>query len=77
MYEMLSGRVPYSGDNTVSVALLHIQGEAEPLQNIEPKIPASVVHIIEKCMQKKPEFRYLTFTFPSLEIIIFCGLISR
>ncbi len=58
MYEMLSGRVPYSGDNTVSVALLHIQGEAEPLQNIEPKIPASVVHIIEKCMQKKPEFRY-------------------
>lgn len=58
MYEMLSGRVPYSGDNTVSVALLHIQGEAEPLPSIVPGIAASVVHIVEKCMQKKPEFRY-------------------
>ncbi len=58
MYEMLSGRVPYTGDNTVSVALLHIQGEAEPLHTLVPQIPASVEHIVEKCMQKKPEFRY-------------------
>lgn len=58
MYEMLSGRVPYTGDNTVSVALLHIQGEAEPLHTLVPGIPVAVEHIVEKCMQKKPEFRY-------------------
>jgi serine/threonine-protein kinase len=58
LYEMLSGRVPYIADTTVSVALLHIQGEAEPLHNLVPGIPASVEHIVEKCMQKKPEYRY-------------------
>lgn len=60
MYEMLSGQVPFAGDNTVSVALLHIQGEAIPLREVDPSIPPSVEKIVQKCMQKKPERRYLT-----------------
>ncbi len=60
MYEMLSGQVPFAGDNTVSVALLHIQGEAIPLREIDPLIPPSVEKIVQKCMQKKPERRYLS-----------------
>ncbi|MDU6264043.1 MAG: Stk1 family PASTA domain-containing Ser/Thr kinase [Anaerocolumna aminovalerica] len=60
MYEMLSGRVPFAGDNTVSVALLHIQGEAASLREIDPNIPLSVDKIVQKCMQKKPERRYLS-----------------
>lgn len=60
MYEMLSGEVPFVGDNTVSVALLHIQGEAIPLREIDPSIPPSIEKIIQKCMQKKPERRYLS-----------------
>lgn len=60
LYEMLSGQVPFAGDNTVSVALLHIQGEAAPLREIDPSIPLSVDRIVQKCMQKKPERRYLT-----------------
>lgn len=60
LYEMLSGRVPFVGDNTVSVALLHIQEEATPLREIEPSIPISVENIVLKCMQKKPERRYLS-----------------
>jgi serine/threonine-protein kinase len=60
LYEMLSGMVPFVGDNTVSVALLHIQGEATPLRQLDPNIPISVDRIVQKCMQKKPERRYLT-----------------
>lgn len=60
MYEMLSGMVPFAGDNTVSVALLHIQGEATPLRKLDPSIPISVEQIVQKCMQKKPERRYLS-----------------
>jgi len=60
LYEMLSGQVPFVGDNTVSVALLHIQGEATPLRELDPNIPLSVDRIVQKCMQKKPERRYLT-----------------
>lgn len=58
MYEMLSGRVPFTGDNTISVALLHIQGEAIPLRELDPTIPISIDKIVQKCMQKKPERRY-------------------
>lgn len=60
LYEMLSGKVPFAGDNTVSVALLHIQGEAMPLRELDPQIPASLDKIVQKCMQKRPERRYHT-----------------
>ena len=58
IYEMLSGKVPFAGDNTVSVALLHIQGEAMPLRELDPEIPVSLDKIVQKCMQKRPERRY-------------------
>lgn len=60
MYEMLTGRVPFIGDNTVSVALCHLQEEPVPLRDIEPSIPVSLDKIVQKCMQKKPEHRYLS-----------------
>lgn len=60
LYEMLSGRVPFGGDNTVSVALAHIQTEAVPLRQINPEIPYSLEQIVMKCMEKKPERRYLS-----------------
>ncbi|HHT97054.1 MAG TPA: Stk1 family PASTA domain-containing Ser/Thr kinase [Clostridiales bacterium] len=60
LYEMLSGKVPFTADNNVSVALLHIQGEALSLREIDPSIPVSIDRIVRKCMQKKPERRYLS-----------------
>lgn len=60
LYEMLTGRVPFIGDNTVSVALSHLQDDPIPLRNLEPGIPVSLDKIVQKCMQKKPENRYLS-----------------
>ncbi len=60
LYEMLSGRVPFVGDNTVSVALLHIQSEPIPLRELVPNIPVSIERIVQKAMQKKPERRYFS-----------------
>ena len=60
MYEMLSGQVPFAGDNTVSVALSHIQADAVPVKEINASVPHSVDRIVQKCMQKKPENRYLS-----------------
>lgn len=58
MYEMFSGNVPFEGDSTVAVALSHIQENAQPLNELDGKIPMSLSKIIQKCMQKKPEMRY-------------------
>lgn len=58
LYEMLAGQVPFAGDNTVSVALSHLQQEPTPLRELDKSIPVSVDKIVQKCMQKRPERRY-------------------
>lgn len=60
LYEMISGSVPFEGDNAVSIAVNHIQNEAKTLGEIIPTIPVSIDKIVQKCMQKNPERRYLT-----------------
>ncbi len=58
MYEMLTGKVPFDGDNPVSVALAHLEEPVEAPSCINPKVPESLDRIILKCVQKKPERRY-------------------
>lgn len=60
MYEMVTGRVPFEGDNNVSVALMHIQSDMIPPRQYYPDIYSSFEKIILKATQKKPERRYLT-----------------
>ena len=61
MYEMVTGRVPFEGENNVSVALMHIQGEMIPPRAYYPDdISAGFEKIILKATQKKAERRYLT-----------------
>lgn len=60
LYEMLTGRVPFEGENNVTVALMHIQSEMIPPREYYPDIPAGLEKIVLKAAQKKPERRYLT-----------------
>lgn len=60
MYEMVTGRVPFEGDNNVSVALMHIQNEMISPRQYYPDIYSSFEKVILKATQKKPERRYLT-----------------
>ncbi|MBQ8412870.1 MAG: Stk1 family PASTA domain-containing Ser/Thr kinase [Lachnospiraceae bacterium] len=60
MYEMVTGRVPFEGDNNVSVALMHIQSEMISPRQYYPDIYSSFEKVILKATQKKPERRYLT-----------------
>jgi serine/threonine protein kinase len=58
MYEMVTGRVPFEGDNTVAIALAHLEDAIVPPSVYNPEIPASFERIILKCTAKKPENRY-------------------
>lgn len=60
LYEMLTGRVPFEGENNVTVALMHIQSEIIPPREYYPDIPVGLEKIVLKATQKKPEKRYLT-----------------
>ena len=59
LYELITGRVPFEGDSTVSVALQHINDDIQSPKGIIPDLPISVEKIILKCTQKKPDRRYL------------------
>ena len=58
LYEMMTGKVPFEGDNTVTVALAHLEEPMERPSAVNPSVPVSLEKIILKCTQKKPEYRY-------------------
>ena len=58
MYEMLTGKLPFEGDSTVTIALKHLQEDMIPPSEIVPDIPYSLEQIILKCTQKSPDRRY-------------------
>lgn len=62
LYEMCAGRVPFDGDTTVAVALMHIQNELISPRVYNPSIPVSVEMIIMKCAQKRVDRRYQSAT---------------
>ena len=58
MYELLTGTLPYRGENAVEIALKHLK---EPLPSIReelPDIPQAVENVILKSAAKNPKNRY-------------------
>lgn len=60
LYELATGRVPFDGDSPVSIAVMHIQEEAEPIEDINPDFNPDLIAVINKLMEKNPEDRYKT-----------------
>lgn len=58
MFEMVTGRVPFGGDNTVTVALAHLEDPIPLPSLMNPGVTPSFERIILKCTEKKPEDRY-------------------
>lgn len=58
MYEMVTGRVPFDGDTTVSIAIQHLQEEMKAPGIYAKDLPVSLEKIILKCTQKSPDRRY-------------------
>lgn len=60
LYEMLTGKKPFDGDNPVSIALKHMQATPKRMTEINPSIPEGLEEITMKAMQKEPSKRYQT-----------------
>ncbi|MCJ8006218.1 Stk1 family PASTA domain-containing Ser/Thr kinase [Lederbergia wuyishanensis] len=58
MFELLTGRLPFSGESAVSIALKHLQSETPSPKRWNPGIPQSVENIILKATAKDPFLRY-------------------
>ena len=58
MFEMVTGHVPFEGDNTVTVALAHLEEPMPDPRMLNPDVSQSFARIILKCTEKRPERRY-------------------
>jgi serine/threonine-protein kinase len=58
IYEMLTGRVPWEGDNALSVMSQAINSPAPPIHELNPEVPAPIDGIVRKCLRKAPNERY-------------------
>jgi len=58
MYEMLTGKLPFTGDTAVSVALAHVNDDVTPPSVYNPTIPVGLEQVILKCMEKDADRRY-------------------
>jgi eukaryotic-like serine/threonine-protein kinase len=58
MFELLTGRLPFSGESAVSIALKHLQSETPSVRRWNPNIPQSVENIVLKATAKDPFHRY-------------------
>ena len=63
LYEMLTGRLPFHGETTVSVALKQLQEEPMALRQIDGQIPPIVEAIVLKALTKDPVDRPDSFGF--------------
>jgi eukaryotic-like serine/threonine-protein kinase len=57
-FEILTGRIPFSGDTAISIALKHLQSDTPSVRRWNPEIPQSVENIVLKATAKNPFHRY-------------------
>ena len=57
-YELLTGRLPFTGGDATSVIYQHIHAEPKPPKEIDPTIPETYQAVVLKCLQKNPDHRY-------------------
>ena len=60
LYEMATGKPPFTGDSPVSIAYKHVKEEAVAPASVNPTVPAGFEAIVMKAMAKEPEGRYQT-----------------
>ena len=60
LFELLSGDPPYGGESTYQIMLKHVNNPLPDIKNIEANTPSSLVLILEKALEKNPDYRYQT-----------------
>lgn len=60
LFEMLTGEVPFTGDQMLEVAMRHIHETVPPLSQLNGAIPPSVDEAVLRALEKEPYDRYQT-----------------
>jgi eukaryotic-like serine/threonine-protein kinase len=58
LYELLSGKTPFTGDTTMAVMAQHLRKDAPRLDHINPATSPELAAIVSKCLARDPNKRY-------------------
>jgi eukaryotic-like serine/threonine-protein kinase len=58
LYEMLTGEVPFKGENQVTVAMKHVREELPDIQVKRPEVSAALAAVVETATAKREDDRY-------------------
>jgi hypothetical protein len=58
LYELLTGSVPFRGENFVAIALKHVHEPAPDVLELRPETPPRVAMAVERAMAKNPADRF-------------------
>jgi eukaryotic-like serine/threonine-protein kinase len=60
LYEMLTGKVPFTGDSAIEIAMKHVNELPKPPSSLRPEIPPELDQIVLRALAKDPADRYQT-----------------
>jgi serine/threonine-protein kinase len=60
MYELLTGRVPFRGDNWLAVMAGHLGEHPAPIASLRPDVPPALAAVVTHAMRRNPANRYQT-----------------
>ncbi|HEV2915578.1 MAG TPA: serine/threonine-protein kinase [Pyrinomonadaceae bacterium] len=58
LYELLVGRVPFTGESPTAIMMKHLQEPAPSVLDERKDVPAAVGRVVSRAMAKRPEDRY-------------------
>jgi len=58
LYEMLTGKVPFTGDTPVEIAMKHLSEVPDPPSKLRPNVPHDLDAVIMRAIAKDPDQRY-------------------
>ncbi len=58
LYEMLTGKVPFSGEAAVEIAMKHLSAVPDPPSKLRPEVPRELDAVVMRALAKDPDQRY-------------------
>ncbi len=58
LFEMLTGRLPFEGDQPVAIALQHVNDDPPALSIVNPSVPADLEEVVMRALSKSPDQRF-------------------
>jgi Tol biopolymer transport system component len=68
LYEMVTGKRPFSGKSQISLASSILESDPQPVSALKPSTPPAFEHVVTTCLQKNPEERFQTAHDVKLEL---------